>query len=96
MRSVCSNVCHNVRIARLRYDVYAMSNLKPPSFSNLPAAAASVWPFSDNGQSYHPVNLFSWFHVDSPCRISTSWNASFPAAIIDSRRKPDEVARRPP
>jgi hypothetical protein len=29
IRSVCSRVCHKVRIARLRYEVYPMSKTKP-------------------------------------------------------------------
>ena len=81
---------------------------RPSFFRRAPAAAASMLPFSDSGQSYlhkifvsshqsnenlddwsemdakfeisfsfswnyahHPVNLFSLFHVDSPCLTKT-------------------------
>jgi hypothetical protein len=46
--------------------------VNPSFFKRTPAAAASCSPFLDRGQSYHPVNLFSSFHVDSPWRTSTS------------------------
>ena len=49
----------------------------PSSFNSAPAAAAYACPFSDKGQSYHPVNLFSLFQLDSPCLKRTSWKASF-------------------
>lgn len=57
---------HKVLIARFKVEVYATSKLYPPSFSNLPPAVASATPFSESGQSAHPVNRFSLFHVDSP------------------------------
>jgi len=58
-------------MARLRVEVYATSNVKPPSLRSCPPATASVSPFSERGQSTQPVNLFSLFHVLSPCRIKT-------------------------
>ena len=71
MLSVCSNECHRVLMARFNREVNATSNANPPLASNIPALLASSFPFTDNGQSYHPVNLFSLFHVDSPWRTRT-------------------------
>ena len=51
----------------------------------LPASLASFRPFSDSGQSYHPVKRFSSFHVLSPWRTSTTWYFFSPAIISDVR-----------
>jgi hypothetical protein len=72
IKSNSSKTIHNVLIARLRTLVYATSNTYPPSFNNFPPCAASANPFSFNDASAHPVKMLRSFHVDSPCRTSTS------------------------
>lgn len=54
----------------------------------LPASRASLRPFSDSGQSYHPVKRFSSFHVLSPCRTSTTWYFFSPAIICTTPERP--------
>mmetsp|Transcript_85749 Transcript_85749/g.142760 ORF Transcript_85749/g.142760 Transcript_85749/m.142760 type:complete len:218 (-) Transcript_85749:13-666(-) len=62
----------SVWIARFKTELYAMSNSRPASFKALPPASASFRPLSLRSTSTQPVNLFSWFHVDSPWRTRTS------------------------
>lgn len=74
-------------------DVYATSKAMPSAWTSFPASAASLWPVSDRGQSYQPVNRFSRFHVDSPWRISSTElfdrdRAAADAARFSTRARP--------
>src|SRR5215207_7818430 len=64
---------HSVRMARLSSDVWATSNVYPPSLSSRPASFASSIPLGVRSTSVQPVNRFSRFQVLSPCRRSTSF-----------------------
>ena len=66
-----SRIIHSVLIALFSVEVYATSNVNPSFFNSSAPAWASLSPDSLNGQSYHPVNRFSSFHVDSPCLTKT-------------------------
>ena len=72
IKSNSSRTIHNVLIARFRTLVYATSNSYPPSLSSLPPWLASDNPLSLRPASAQPVKMLRSFHVDSPCRTSTS------------------------
>ncbi len=72
IKSNSSKTIHSVLIARFRTLVYATSNSYPPSLSNLPPWLASDNPLSLRLASAQPVKMLRSFHVDSPCRTSTS------------------------
>src|SRR5262245_25189411 len=72
MLPISSSASHNVRMARVRTDVYATSNSKPSFLRSRPASRASSRPRSVRSTSVHPVKRFSLFHVLSPWRSSTS------------------------
>ena len=88
IKSFSSRIIHNVLIARLSVEVYATSNENPSVFKSWAPLFASFRPASLNGQSYHPVNLFSSFHVLSPCRTNTT---VYFISKHDCERNPDKL-----
>src|SRR5215468_8789828 len=59
-------------MARVSTEVNARSNAKPLARRSSAAVFASARPLSVRSTSVQPVNRFSWFHVDSPCRSRTT------------------------
>mmetsp|Transcript_131720 Transcript_131720/g.367192 ORF Transcript_131720/g.367192 Transcript_131720/m.367192 type:complete len:215 (+) Transcript_131720:221-865(+) len=70
-KSISSKARARVLIARFCRDVKAKSTVTFASRSSLPAVMASAVPSSVTSTSTHPVNRFSKFHCDWPCRTRT-------------------------
>ncbi len=88
IKSNSSSTIHSVLIARFSTLVYATSNSYPPSLSSFPPWLASASPFSLRLASAQPVKMLRSFHVDSPCRTSTS--LCEPSSVDDEEKDDEE------